>query len=129
MLYCQIKLSCIVSFFFKTVCENHKDRSNGLIDVESKSVEDYIENCVRVTWLMNCCIPSIFITTDVGEKFNKKFHIKFTGKGDFVDFYMWPCLFVSEEDFKNSQPAFGKGDVVVTSIHLPKKQNEAGQKQ
>ena len=102
------------SFFLKIVYRNHKKRSNGNVDVESKFIKDYIENCVCVTWLMNCCIPSIFITQDVGEKFDKKFHTKFSGKGDFVEFYMWPCLFVSKEDFHNNQPAFGKGDVVVT---------------
>ena len=71
---------------------------------------------------MNCCIPSIFITRDVGERFNKKFHTRFNGKGDYVNFYMWPCLFISEEDFRKGSPAFGKGDVYICK-EPPNKEN------
>ena len=99
------------------VHDEHKkrDKVNTMVSKEEDPLDLYIKDCVSVTWLMNCCIPPMVISFggEPGEKFNKKRHTRFGGKGEYVEFYMWPCLFISEEDFNKGSPAFGKGDVYV----------------
>uniref|UniRef100_A0A7M5XEB5 Mitochondria-eating protein C-terminal domain-containing protein n=1 Tax=Clytia hemisphaerica TaxID=252671 RepID=A0A7M5XEB5_9CNID len=100
--------------FCKLVLQRHEKRNPELAQEKyDEMISKYIMGCVSVTWLMNCCLPPIYITKDVGEKFNKKLHTKFSGRGDYVQFYLWPCLFTSEDEFKSGLPAFAKGDVYV----------------
>lgn len=90
------------------------------IGKDNKDLKKYLRSCVKVTWLMNSCNPPMAISTD-HTQFNNKMHQKFNGKGPYIDYFLWPCLYFSE-DYKTSKGSvMSKGDVAVMT-HPPPQQ-------
>lgn len=75
---------------------------------------NYINDCVEVAWLMNASNPPMFVAAD-DFNYGPEKHSKFSGHGSQVQYYLWPCLYFSEEVYQQNGNVMAKGDVVLQS--------------
>lgn len=78
---------------------------------------------MEVTWLMNGSNPPMYISME-DLSYNAYKHSRFSGHGNHVQYYVWPCVYFSEDIYKQNGNVMAKGEVVLTSAA----KNEASKK-
>ena len=60
---------------------------------ESVKIQDYVNKCIEVCWLMAVQDPPMVITTNVAlSKFVHDKYTHYSRRGLFIDFLVWPAV-------------------------------------
>lgn len=59
---------------------------------DSFRVNNYINRCISVLWLMVIQDPPLSLYWPQGNSFDSQNFYEYTDKGNFVDFSVWPAL-------------------------------------
>ncbi|KAL3879571.1 hypothetical protein ACJMK2_031864 [Sinanodonta woodiana] len=71
---------------------------------EVTACSEYIDECVRICWLMSIKDPPMYIFCEKEDVFNKNHFMEYTEKGHKVSYIVWPVLYL----YKNG-PLMRKG--------------------
>ncbi|XP_057299316.1 uncharacterized protein LOC130629944 isoform X2 [Hydractinia symbiolongicarpus] len=80
-------------------------------DGSNKSFRRYVEECVRVTWLMNASSPPMYASFDDQNVCSEKHEVR-DGTGDKIRYWIWPCIYFSEQAYCNHEDVLVMGVVV-----------------
>ncbi|XP_060567418.1 uncharacterized protein PF3D7_1120000-like [Ruditapes philippinarum] len=61
---------------------------------QSKDVQDYVTACVEIAWLCAVQDPPLKLDAQFTDKFETNVLKDYTKRGEFVDFVVWPAMFL-----------------------------------
>lgn len=63
-------------------------------------MQDYLKNCVKLCCLMSVQDPPMALSANVGAdtKYSKSKYREYLTAGEFVDYFVWPCVFIQDGD-------------------------------
>jgi len=96
-------------------------------EVTDTNLKKYIRECVEVTWLMNACMPPMLLSTE-GKLFENNKHTRHDGTGPYIEKFVWPCIYFSEDELKKGN-VFERGEVVRTKINPENKKRKTATEQ
>ncbi|KAK3607095.1 hypothetical protein CHS0354_026302 [Potamilus streckersoni] len=84
-----------MDFFYTNVIKAKLVTTIGGQEVESSSC--YIQECVRICWLMCIKDPPLYIFYEKEQVFDKNHYKEYTEKGPRVSYVVWPALYLYKD--------------------------------
>lgn len=86
--------------FIQKEAQSHLQSTNDRFEdlVKEEAINNYINHCIGICWLMAVQDPPMALSADAGEdrKFQKSKFREYTKTGEFVDYFVWPSVLIQD---------------------------------
>lgn len=86
--------------FIQKETQTHLQSTNDRFEdlVKEEAINDYIDRCIGICWLMAVQDPPMALSADAGEdrKFQKSKFRDYMKTGEFVDYFVWPSVLIQD---------------------------------